>query len=208
MLLSQAALGQLGIWLMLIATLLTAVMTFNGGFATASRFLYATAREDSLPQIFARISIAFAVPYFAVIFLTVTSAAIAVIIFLTGQFNALILLGAVLEALIYTVAGICVLRLRRKQPHAERAFRIRGGWTIPILTIVIFGALAILASLGIGSNIMPGLPLIITIGVFLISSLYVFLWVPRIRAAAQARRAATKRRRPTREVTSRKTGQG
>ncbi|HVB73071.1 MAG TPA: APC family permease [Ktedonobacteraceae bacterium] len=208
MLLSQAALGQVGIWLMLIATLLTAVMTFNGGFATASRFLYAAAREDTLPQIFSRISIVFAVPYFAVIFLTVSSAVIAVIIFLTGQFNALILFGAVLEALIYTVAGLCVLRLRRKKPAAERIFRIKGGWTLPVLTIVIFGALAILASLGIGSNIMPGLPLIISIGVFLLSALYVFLVVPRIRAAAQARRAATGRRRPTREATGTETGQG
>jgi APA family basic amino acid/polyamine antiporter len=56
MLFGQAALGQLGVWLMLIATLLTAVMTFNGGFATASRFLYAAAREDTLPPIFSRIS--------------------------------------------------------------------------------------------------------------------------------------------------------
>ena len=49
LLLGQAALGQAGIWIMLLATLLTAVMTFNGGFATASRFLYAAAREDTLP---------------------------------------------------------------------------------------------------------------------------------------------------------------
>ena len=209
MLLSQAALGQVGIWLMLLATLFTAVMTFNGGFATASRFLYAAAREDTLPQLFARISIAFAVPYFAIIFLTVSSAAVAIIIFLTGQFNVLILFGAVLEALIYTVAGLCVLRLRRKQPDAERSFRIKGGWTIPILTIIIFGALAILASLGIGSNIMPGLPLLISIGVFLISTLYVLLFVPRLKAAAQARRATIRRRRPVREATTTKeTGQG
>jgi amino acid transporter len=208
MLLSKAALGQAGIWLMMFATLLTAVMTFNGGFATASRFLYAAARDDTLPQLFARISVAFAVPYFAVIFLTVSSAAVAVIIFLTGQFNALILFGAVLEALIYTVAGLCVLRLRRKQPDAERSFRIRGGWIIPILTIIIFGALAILASLGIGSNIMPGLPLIISAGAFLVSTLYVLLFVPRLKAAAQARRAAMRRRRPVREATGTETGQG
>ena len=67
--------------------------------------------------------------------------------------------------------------------------------------------LAILAALGIGSNIMPGLPLIISIGVFIISTLYVFLVVPRLRAAAQARRAATKRRRPVRETPGAEAGQ-
>ncbi len=208
MLLGQAVLGQAGIWLMLIATLLTAVMTFNGGFATASRFLYAAAREDTLPPFFSRISISFAVPYASVIFLTVASAAIAVIIFLTGQFQVLILVGAVLEAVIYTVAGLCVIQLRRRQPSSERAFRIRGGWTIPILTILIFGILAVLASLGIGSNIQAGLPLIITIAIFIVSGLYVFLVVPRLRAAAEARRAATRRRRPPRQTSSPEISQG
>jgi basic amino acid/polyamine antiporter, APA family len=203
MLLGKAALGQFGVWIMLLATLLTAVMTFNGGFATASRFLYAAAREDTLPPIFSRISISFAVPYVAVIGLTVLSAIIAIIIFLTGQFQILILVGAVLEALIYAIAGICVIQLRHRKPAAERSYRIVGGWTIPIVTIVIFGVLAILASLITGSSgLMTGTPLIITLAVFAISTLYVYLGVPRIRASAAAKRATTTRRRPKREVAS------
>lgn len=207
MLLARAALGQVGIWLMLIATLFTAVMTFNGGFATASRFLYAAAREDVLPPAFARISISFAVPYVAVIFLAVSSAAIAVLIYFTNLFTILILLGAVLEALIYTIAGLCVIRLRRRQPEAARAFRIRGGLFFPILTVIIFGLLGILASLALGSNIMPGLPLLITIGLMGISALYVFLVIPKLRAAAAARQA-TRRRRPQRDNVSTKVKQG
>ena len=199
MLLAKAALGQVGVWLMLIATLFTAVMTFNGGFATASRFLYAAAREDVLPPIFARISISFAVPYVAVIFLAIASAAIAVLIFFTNLFTILILMGAVLEALIYTIAGLCVIRLRRKQPEAARVFRIRGGLLFPILTVIIFGLLGIVASLGIGSTVFPGLPLIITIAVMGLSTLYVFLVIPKLRAAARIRQA-TRKRRPQREV--------
>ncbi len=199
MLLANAALGQVGTWLMLLATLFTAVMTFNGGFATASRFLYAAAREDVLPPVFARISISFAVPYVAVICLAVSSAAIAVVMYFTNLFSILILVGAVLEALIYTIAGLCVIRLRRKQPQAGRAFRIRGGLLFPLLTVVIFGLLTILASLGIGSSVLPGIPLVITIAIMALSSLYVFLAIPRLRAAAAARRA-TRRRRPQRQV--------
>jgi amino acid transporter len=205
MLLAKTALGQAGIWLMLIATLFTAVMTFNGGFATASRFLYAAAREDVLPPIFARISIAFAVPYVAVIFLAASSAAIAIVMYFTNLFNILILVGAVLEALIYTIAGLCVIRLRRRQPDAARAFRIRGGLFFPILTVIVFGLLAILASLGIGSSVLPGIPLIITLVLMALSSLYVFLVIPRLRAAAAARQA-TRRRRPQREASSAEAG--
>ena len=209
MLLGKAAFGQFGIWIMLFATLLTAVMTFNGGFATASRFLYAAAREDTLPPIFSRISIASAVPYVAVIGLTGLSAVIAIVIFLTGQFQILILVGAVLEALIYTIAGLCVIQLRRRKPSAERSYRIAGGWVIPIATTIIFGVLAILASLITGSSgLMTGTPLIITLVVFAVSALYVYLGVPHIRAAAAARRATTTRRRPKREVASEKPGQG
>lgn len=199
MLLAKAAMGQAGIWLMLIATLFTAVMTFNGGFATASRFLYAAAREDILPPIFARISISFAVPYIAVIFLAASSAVIAILMYFSNQFELLILVGAVLEALIYTIAGICVIRLRKRRPEAERAFRIRGGLFFPILAVIVFGLLGFLASLGIGSQIMPGLPLIITLVLLGISALYVYLVIPRLRAKAAALRATTRRRRPQRE---------
>lgn len=205
MLLANVVLGQAGIWLMLIATLFTAVMTFNGGFATASRFLYAAAREDVLPPVFARISISFAVPYVAVIFLAASSAVIAVLIYFTNLFSVLILVGAVLEALIYTIAGICVIRLRKKQPDAPRAFRIRGGLLFPLLTVIIFGLLGILASLGVGSNVLPGLPLIITVVLMALSTLYVFLVIPKLRAAAAARKA-TRRRRPQRESASSEVG--
>ena len=198
MLLAKAALGQVGIWLMLIATLFTAVMTFNGGFATASRFLYAAAREDVLPPVFARMSISFAVPYVAVIFLAAASAAIAILIFFTNLFNVLILLGAVLEALIYTIAALCVIRLRRRRPEAPRVFRIRGGLLFPILTIIVFGSLGILAALAVGSTVMIGLPLLITAAIMGLSALYVLLVIPRLRAAARERQAG-RRRRPQRE---------
>lgn len=187
MLLARAALGQAGIWLMLLGTLFTAVMTFNGGFATASRFLYAAAREDMLPPIFARISISFAVPYIAIIYLAVSSAVLAILIYLTHLVTVLILVGAVLEAVIYTIAGLCVIRLRQRLPGVERTFYIRGGLFFPVSTVVIFGLLALLASLGIGSDVLPGLPLAITIVLVVLSALYVWLIIPRLRAAATAR---------------------
>ncbi|HLZ56055.1 MAG TPA: APC family permease [Ktedonosporobacter sp.] len=201
MLLGKAALGQVGIWLMLITTLFTAVMTFNGGFATASRFLYAAAREDTLPPLFARLSIRYAVPSVAVIALTVSSAIIALLVFLTRQFQILILVGAVLEAVIYVAAGLCVLRLRRRKPDAERTFRIKGGALIPLLSILVFGLLGVAAALAPGTpGLMIGAPLIVTLAIFLVSALYVLLVVPRLRATAAARRAATRRRRPGRET--------
>lgn len=60
----------------------------------------------------------------------------------------------------------------------------------------------------IRKGLMTGTPLIITRAVFAVSALYVYMGVPRIRAAVAARRATTTRRRPQREVASEKPGQG
>lgn len=193
MILGQATLGQAGVIWMLVATLFTGVMTFNGGFATASRFLYAAAREATLPPIFARLSIERAVPWVTVLILAGSSAAVAVVIDITHEFNILILVGAVLEALIYAAAGLCVIQLRRRQPDSERTFRIPLGWTIPILTVIIFSLLSIAA--GVSPN---PLPLLITGIVFIISFVYVQTIVPRLKAAEEARRQARGRRRPPR----------
>jgi amino acid transporter len=193
MLLGQATLGEAGIIWMLVATLLTGVMTFNGGFATASRFLYAAAREATLPAVFARLSPGRAVPWVPVVGLAVISAVVAVVISVTKQFDILIAVGAVLEAGIYAAAGLCVIQLRRREPKSERSFRIPLGWTIPILCILIFTAL------GIGAALTPNpLPLGITLVLFVIALLYVRTVVPRLRAAEAARRSVLGRRRPPR----------
>lgn len=196
MLLGRAALGQAGIWWMLAATLFTGVMTFNGGFATASRFLYAAAREATLPRIFARISLSRAVPWVTVIALALASSVVASIIYYTGSSNSyqiLVLVGAVLEATIYAVAGLCVIQLRRRQPLAERSFRIPLGWLIPILTIIVFTAL------GLAAAVTPTpLPLVIAVVLFVVSYLYVRGVVPRLRSAEEARRRAAGSRRPRR----------
>jgi amino acid transporter len=202
MLLGNFALGDIGIYWMLAATLLTGVMTFNGGFVTASRFLYAAAREATLPPVFARLSARRLVPWVAVLALAVASAAIAALINSAGTFTVLVDIGAVLEALIYAVAGLCVIQLRRRQPAAARSFRIPLGWTLPLLTIAIFTVLGLAAATQTTDSPfgpMP-LPLILTVLIFVVAYLYVRLYVPRLKAAEEARRqariAARRGRRP------------
>jgi amino acid transporter len=192
MLLGRTTLGQVGVYWMLGATLLTGVMTFNGGFATASRFLYAAAREATLPQIFARLNSRL-VPWVTVFALAVSAAVVAAIVYFTKGAPILILVGAVLEAMIYAVAGLCVIQLRRRQPTAERSFRIALGWTIPVLTILIFGVLGLLA----GVTPTP-LPLALTVALFVVSFVYVRTVVPRLKARDEARRQALGSRRPRR----------
>ena len=107
------AFGDAGVWIMAAVTAVTALNTFNGGFITASRFVYATAREGSLPPVLARLNDR-AVPWVPVIALGVTSFVVSVVVEVAGgsSWQVLVAVGAALESMIYAVAAFCVLRLR------------------------------------------------------------------------------------------------
>ena len=117
--------GHTGMLLMLAVTALTAVNTFNGGFVTLSRFMYAVAREGKLPRALTRLNDS-AVPVVAVWILGVSSLVLAVVVAVTGSWVMVVSVCAALEMMIYCAAGYVVWRLRRRQPGAERPFRLAG----------------------------------------------------------------------------------
>ena len=199
--LGERAAGQAGLVVMCAVTAVTALNTFNGGFITASRFVYATAREGALPPAFARLNTA-AVPWVPVVVLAGASLATAVVVSLTGAWQAILATGAALESVIYAVAGYCVLVLRRRMPEAQRPFRLRFGVPLAVAGIVVFGLLALVASVSVGSAVSVT-PLLITAGVTALALGYVLVGLPRVRAAEAARQAARQPRRRRQEGASR-----
>ena len=194
--LGQAAMGRFGYYLMLVVTLVTAINTFNGGFITASRFIYATAREGSLPPVFARLN-SNAVPWVPVLVLAGASFVAAIIVSASGEFQLLLSTGAALESAIYAVAGYCVWKLRRTIPLQDRPFRVRCAGVVAWIGIVIFGVLALVSSVQVDNKTDPS-PLIVILVVFLAAGYYVTVKLPKVRAAAEAKKAAAgpRRRRP------------
>jgi len=194
--LGRAVAGEAGLWLMVAVTAVTALNTFNGGFVTASRFVYAAAREGSLPRIAARLNDR-AVPWVPVVALGILSLAAAVGVALSSAWQVLVSMGAALEAMIYAVAGYCVVSLRRRMPEAERPFHLRGGIWLPALGVVIFGLLAVIASVSVENRFDP-IPLVLILVAGAVSAAYVLWFLPKLRAKEAARRAAAGRvrRRP------------
>ncbi len=193
------AFGTVGVWFMAAVTAVTALNTFNGGFITASRFVYATAREGSLPPILARLNDR-AVPWVPVVGLGVISFAVSVVVEMVGGsgWQVLVAVGAALEALIYAVAAYCVLRLRGRVPDHHRPFRVPLVRVVAISGLVIFSVLALVASVSVGNRFDP-VPLIIILAMGAASALYTVRVVPGLQAAEAARRAARPtRRRPPR----------
>jgi basic amino acid/polyamine antiporter, APA family len=195
LLLGRAAFGVAGLWLMAAVTATTALNTFNGGFITASRFIYATAREGSLPRKLASLNDR-AVPWVPVVGLGTVSLVVALLVSATGSWQVLVAVGAALEAMIYAVAGFCVTRLRHSHQDLRRPFVLRGARVLGPLGIVVFGALAAVASVSV-SNHFNVLPLAVIAGCGALSALYVLFLLPKVRASEQARRASRPRRRPS-----------
>jgi amino acid transporter len=194
--LGRAAFGQAGLWCMAAVTAVTALNTFNGGFITASRFVYGTAREGSLPRQLARLNDR-AVPVVPVVGLGVLSLVVALVVAVTGAWQVLVAVGAALEAMIYAVAALCTVRLRRRDPGAHRPFRIPGAVVLGWAGVVVFGALALVASVSVANRFNP-VPLVVIAVAAVGATVYVLHFLPRLRAAEAARRAARPRRRPPR----------
>jgi APA family basic amino acid/polyamine antiporter len=194
--LGVAALGHSGLWVMAGVTAVTALNTFNGGFITASRFIYGTAREGSLPRQLAQLN-SRAVPWVPVVALGAVSAVVALVVALTHAWQVLVAVGASLEAMIYGVAGFCTVRLRTRQPALPRPFRVRGLAVLGPLGMVLFGVLAVLASVSVQDTFNP-VPLVIILIAGALSAFYVLQVLPGIREREAARRAARPRRRPVR----------
>ncbi len=193
--LGRHAAGVFGYGLMCAITALTALNTFNAGFITASRFIYATAREGSLPSGFARLNVNF-VPWVPVLVLAATSLVVAVIVAVTGSWQVLVAVGAALEAMIYVAAGFCVIRLRDREPDAVRPFRLWAGKPLAWAGIAIFGVLALGAGVSVNNRFDP-LPLGIIVVMAALSSGYVLAYLPRLQAANEQRAVmASRRRRP------------
>ncbi len=197
----ERAAGAVGLWVMGAVTMLTAVNTFNGGFVTASRFIYATAREGSLPSALARLN-GKAVPWLPVVALATASFLVAIAVEATRGWQVLVATGAVLESAIYAVAAYCVLRLRKREPDRSRPFRVHVAPVAAWIGIVVFGLLAVVASLTVGNKLDP-LPLAIVVVVAGLSGWYVLKVLPKVRAREASRQASRARRRPPRPAPDR-----
>ncbi len=203
LLLGHAALGTVGEMWMLALTVLTALNTFNGGFLVASRFIYAAARENTLPRAFAKLNLR-AVPWVAVTSLAVVSAIVAAVVFATGQWLLLVAVGATIEAGIYAIGSLCLLILRRRETR-ERPFRLVAGRPLAVVGVVVFTILFLATGFADPKNSkhFSIAPFTVIIILATISVLYVRLGVPRIQAAAAARAAAAgPKRRPARPARS------
>jgi amino acid transporter len=188
-------LGEFGLYFMIVMSLLASLTSLNAGMLTASRFIYAMARDWSLPRFIARLHPEYATPWVAMMVVTIFGVLVTVYGFLTHFVLSMLFIIAAAECMMYMVMALSVIRLRYKEPDTERSFRIRGGIIIPVVVIVVYGIVVGFILLG---PVKPQdvldqrIALFFILGLVVINTLYVFTVWPRLRAKYQ--RMAEQRR--------------
>lgn len=189
LLVGMRALGPFGFWWMAFVTLTTAVTTFNGGLLSASRFVYAIAREKALPVWFSRLNRRF-VPQNALFALAAASFVLAVLVYLSGQYLFLINAGAGVESFMYALSSFLVISLRRREPNRPRSFHVFGYPVVPVIIGILF------LGLGVEALLTPtgpsGVPwaLIFFLALAVAMTIYVKLGVPKVKAKRSTKSAA------------------
>ena len=184
---AERAFGAAGVAWMAALSLAASLKTFNAGLISVSRFMYATAREHALPSVFARLSYRYFTPWVAILTLFVVTVVLSLGVLWTGRYLVLVNMAAAIESVVYALVGLAVIFLRRKEPNLARPFFVPGGMIVPLVTVVVFGVLAV-AVLVTDRRAL----LYLVLGL-LLAAAYVRLVVPRLRE--RARRARLARRR-------------
>ncbi len=125
----------LGMWVNL-----DSLVALSGLFMTtmlaASRIPFVLARDRFLPPALARVHPRFGTPYLSILICAAVYAALG-----TSTFQALVQINVILysAALLLELASLLVLRRRR--PDLSRPFRIRGGWPVLWLCLLLPAAI-------------------------------------------------------------------
>lgn len=126
-----------GLVLMTVGAIISIFGTKSGVALTAPRNLYGLSNEEMLPAFFSRVSPSFRTPTVAIW----TTGAIVVILAITGTFTQLLLLNVAARLYQYLMVCVSVIIQRRRDPLAERPFRLPLGITIPLVAALLCAAL-------------------------------------------------------------------
>ncbi len=185
---AERVLGGAGVAWAVVISLAASITTFNAGLISVSRFFYATARENALPAVFSKISTRYLTPWVSILAVFLVGLTLSVIILYTGKYLVLVNMAAAAESVVYALAGVSVLVLRKKMKEKVRAFTVPWGPVIPVVTTAVFALLAV----GVFAN--DYLAAVLMGAGFGVIWLYVNHVVPVLKERARASRAS--RRRP------------
>jgi amino acid transporter len=125
--------GPVGATILLFTAAISCFGSVGGDVFATPRMIFAGAKDGLFPKYLASVHTIYATPHLAVI----TYASLIFILSISGGFKQLAILASSAILLIYMAVIVSTLVLRsRKEDVTEKAFRVPGGWIIPVLGIV------------------------------------------------------------------------
>jgi APA family basic amino acid/polyamine antiporter len=131
-------LGGVGASLVSAAMALSMLVTLNGTIMSGARVPFAAARDGYFFKAIAEVHPRFHTPNVAIV---VQCALAIILLLLGGSFRQFFSLAIFSEWLFYMISGSTVFVFRRRDPHAERPYRV---WGYPVVPAVFVLASAVL----------------------------------------------------------------
>ena len=169
--LANIVMGKTGMIFIVIVTAISILGSLNGEILCVPRILFAAARNNMMPAVFAKVHPRFATPHISI----AVYALVGFIMAVSGGFKQLAVFASASLLLIYLGAALATIRLRKTQSKeiTQQGFRMPGGAVIPLLAV---GAVIWLLS---NSSKPEVIGLSIFIGVF--SMIYILILLVRKR---------------------------
>ncbi|MBV6494656.1 MAG: hypothetical protein LDLANPLL_02690 [Turneriella sp.] len=159
---------------------LASMTSFNAGIMTTSRFLYAMSRDKTMPKVISKIHMEYFTPYVSVIILVVIAITSSLVLSVTGGFDAFTYAVAGSEALVYVVAALSIMRLRKIAPEIERSFKVAFHPFSTIFIAVAFCLLLLMVFVSTEFAAKLGLAILVTL--FVLMAVHTYVVIPRLRA--------------------------
>src|SRR5450759_3158824 len=131
-------LGRAGASLVSAGMALSMLVTLNGTIMSGARVPFAMARDGYFFKAIAEVHPRFRTPWVAIV--VQCGLAIALLL-LGGSFRQFFSLAIFAEWMFYMIAGSTVFVFRRREPHAERPYRVWGYPVVPAVFVLVSAAL-------------------------------------------------------------------
>jgi basic amino acid/polyamine antiporter, APA family len=131
-------LGKTGAGLVSVGMAISMIATLNGTVMSGARVPFAMARDGNFFKAMAEVHPRFRTPSVAIV---VQCGLATVLLLLGGSFRQFFSLTIFAEWVFYMIAGSTVFVFRRREPHAERPYRVWGYPVVPVVFVLISATL-------------------------------------------------------------------
>lgn len=131
---AKVVFGNFGYVLLIVGAVISMFGYMSGTILNSPRVVYALSRDNVIPiKALSKIHKSFATPYIAII----VYATIGFLLAVSGSFEKLAIIASSSMLILYLGVALSVIKLRYSKEKISDGFKIPGGWTVPIIAILI-----------------------------------------------------------------------